>query len=117
MKGLPMLEGLLIDELFSGENQYVREHRGHTIVVVVEDSSLLSTKARLFVDGRLIDTAQALSTTVRLQGTLGGHGRPHQIEVRVSLRLLGGVRSCDLVDDTGEYPMPPRRSDPSGRAR
>ena len=112
-----MLEGLLIDELFAGENQYMRDHRGHTVIVAVEDSGLTSTKARLFVDGRLIDTAQALTTTVRLQGELGEHGRPHRIEVRVSIRLLGGVRSCDLIDDTVEYPMRRLHSGPSGRAR
>lgn len=108
-----MLDDLLIDELFSGEDQYQRHHRGHAVVVVVEDSGVISTKVRLFVDGRLVDTAQALSTTVRLRGDLGRHGQPHRLDVKVSLRVLGGVRSCELIDDTGTYPMTPLQSGPA----
>ena len=108
-----MLEDLLIDELFSGEDHYQRHHRGHAVVVVVEDSGVLSTKVRLFVGGRLVDTAQALSTTVWLRGDLGRDGQPHRVDVKVSLRALGGVRSCKLIDDTGTYPMPPLRSGPA----
>lgn len=112
-----MLEDLLIDELFSDENQYMRNHRGHAVVVVVEDSSVISTKARLFIDGRLVDTAEALSNTVLLHGDLGGQDQSSRIEVKVRLRLLGRVRSCDLIDDTGTYPMAQLHSGPSGRAR
>ena len=101
-----MLEDLLIDELFSDENQYTLDHRGHTVVVVVENSGPISTTVRLFVDGQLIDTKRALSTTVRISGEPLGPDRPPRIEGEVCLGLLGDVKSCTLIDGHDQYAMP-----------
>lgn len=108
-----MLEDLLFDELLSEEKQYMLVHRGHTVVAAVEIGSLGSARLRLFVDGRLIDTKSTISTTARIPAELPGHGRRHRIEIKATLGLLGGVKSCVLVDDGVEYAMPPHK----GRAQ
>lgn len=100
-----MFEDLLIDELLSDEDQYTLDHRGHTVVVVVENSGPISTTVRLFVDGGLVDTSRAYSTTVRLPAELSSPEGSQRVEVKVSLGLLGDVKSCTLVDGRDRHAM------------
>ncbi|AHY47514.1 Hypothetical Protein RradSPS_2231 [Rubrobacter radiotolerans] len=85
--------------------QFSIERHGHRIEVESDESLILISRVRLFVDGRLTDERVAL-WEVRLHGELstGGEGSV-PVKVEVSYGLLGGVEKCVLIEDGIGYPM------------
>lgn len=85
--------------------QFTIERHGHTVEVESDESLILVSRVRLFIDGRLADQRSTL-WEVRLHGELPNSGeKTIPVKVEVTYGLFGGVEKCVLIEDGVQYPM------------
>lgn len=86
-------------------NRYSTRRRGHDIEVEVDNSLILVTRVRLFIDDFSADERYAVWGEVRLHGELrtGESARPLTVEVGVG--ILGDTIRCVIIEDGMEYPL------------
>ncbi len=86
-------------------SRYSITRRGHDIEVEVDNSLILVTRLRLFVDGFSADERYAVWGEVRLHGELRGDQARRPMTVEVGVGLLGYATRCVVVEDGVEYPL------------
>lgn len=96
-----MIDDLLLDELIADDRRFALNHRGHVIVADIAGPGLLYSAVQVFVDNRRVGTKTLFATT-RIPAELPAAG---QVAVEVTVDLLGAVKSCSVIDETGEHPM------------
>ena len=86
-------------------NRYSTTRRGHDVEVEVDNSLILVTRLRLFVDGFSADERYAVWGEVRLHGELHDGGRTRPVTVEVGTGFFGDTNRCVIVEDGVEYPL------------
>ncbi|CAN5567492.1 hypothetical protein BH24ACT20_BH24ACT20_09640 [soil metagenome] len=86
-------------------SRYSTTRRGHDIEVEVDNSLILVTRLRLFVDGFSADERYAVWGEVRLHGELRGDQIRRSMTVEVGVGLLGYATRCVVVEDGVEYTL------------
>ena len=86
-------------------NRYSTTRRGHDIEVEVDNSLILVTRLRLFVDGFSADERYAVWGEVRLHGELGVDQARRPVTVEVGVGILGDTTRSVVVEDGVEYPL------------
>ena len=85
--------------------RYSTNRRGHDIEVEVDNSLILVTRLRLFVDGFSADERYAVWGQVRLHGELRGGERARPVTVEVGIGIFGDTNRCVVIEDGVEYPL------------
>ncbi|MGB3635816.1 MAG: hypothetical protein WA982_17400 [Rubrobacteraceae bacterium] len=86
-------------------NRYSTTRRGHRIEVEVDNSLILVTRVRLFVDGFSADERYAVWGEVRLHGEFRDEDSIRPLTVEVVIGFLGGTNRCVVVEGGVEYPL------------
>lgn len=89
--------------------RYSAIRRGHDIEVEVDNSLILVTRLRLFVDGFSADERYAAWGEVSLHGELRGEERVRPVAVGVGIGFFGDANRCVVIDDGVEYPLAEER--------
>ena len=75
------------------------------VVAVTEPAMPYSSmRVQVFLDGRRTTTKSAFST-IRIPLPVPAASGQRQVELEVAISLLGAVKSCSVLDETGEQPM------------
>lgn len=86
-------------------NRYSTTRRGHNVEVEVDNTLILVTRLRLFVDGFSADERYAVWGEVRLHGELRGGECARPVTVEVGIGFFGDTNRCVVVEDGVEYPL------------
>lgn len=86
-------------------NRYSTTRRGYDIEVEVDNSLILVTRVRLFVDGFSADERYAVWGEVRLHGELREDQTRRPLTVEVGIGILGDTTRSVVVEDGVEYPL------------
>lgn len=93
-------------------DRFIIERHGHKIEVEADDSLIIVSRVRLFIDGRLADERNTMSD-VRLHGEISDNdGKTLPVKAEVSFGFLGDVEKCILIEDGIEYRMRPDKRKP-----
>lgn len=93
-------------------NRYSASRHGHRIEVEVDNSLILVTRLRLFVDGFSADERYAFWGEIRLHGEIRGDQGRWPVTVEVGIGLFGDATRCVVVEDGVEYPLVEAREHP-----
>ena len=85
----------------SDRSRFGIDRSGTRIEVDVDESWVVFARVRLLIDRRVVTERSTLFGT-----RLTARSRSGLVVVDVSLGMLGGVRSCVLVDEGRKIPMP-----------
>lgn len=85
--------------------RYSANRRGHDIEVEVDNSLILVTRLRLFVDGFSADERYAVWGEVRLHGELRDGECARPVTVEVGIGFFGNTIRCVVIEDGVEYPL------------
>ena len=86
-------------------NRYSTTRKGHDIEVEVDNSLILVTRVRLFVDGFSADERYAVWGEVRLHGEFRDGERARPVTVEVGIGIFGDTNRCVVVEGGVEYPL------------
>lgn len=86
-------------------NRYSTTRRGHDIEVEVDNSLILVTRVRLFVDGFSADERYAVWGEVRLHGEFREDHARRPVTVEVGIGFFGNTTRCVVVENGVEYPL------------
>lgn len=94
-------------------NRYSNIRRGHDIEVEVDNSLILVTRLRLFVDGFSADERYAVWGESRLHGEIRDDQTHQPVTVEVGIGVFGDTNRCVVVEDGVEYPLVEARGRPT----
>ncbi len=86
-------------------NRYSTTRGGHDIEVEVDNSLILVTRVRLFVDGFSADERYAVWGEVRLHGELRDGESVRPLTVEVGAGIFGDTTRCVVVEGQAEYSL------------
>ncbi len=86
-------------------NRYSTTRRGCDIEVEVDNSLILATRVRLFIDRFFADERYAVWGKVRLHSEISDREHVRPVTVEVGIGLLGDTNRCVVVEDGVEYPL------------